>query len=355
MRLLEPWARWHYCEVRGAKPMTLSTSRPSRRRSALAVAAVVLAAHALLLGRALPLPGLERGADGPRPLQVRQIVMAPVPVLAPVAVAAELPAIVRPRVGAAQRGARPAASPAPERTITAAAPAAAAAGDVHEAGGTPLPVYATRLPPAATLRYAVRRGASTGQAELRWRPVDGRYHLAMDGGGPAEPRLGSISQGRLDATGVVPERYTESRRGRETRAVNFQHESGRITFSGPSLHYPLLRGAQDRLSWMLQLPAVMEAEPALREPGSEVLMFVAGTRGDGEAWAFTVQGPEAVDTPGGLVPGALHLRRQPRRPYDTQVDVWLDPARHHLPVRLQLLLQPAGGGAEFLLEQYTAP
>jgi hypothetical protein len=334
--------------------MTLSTSRPSRRRSALAVAALVLAAHALLLGRALPPPGLERGADGPRPLQVRQIVMAPLPV--PVAVAAALPTIARPGAGVARQGALPAARPAPERAVTApAAAAAAAVPTAPDAGGTPLPVYATRLPPAATLRYALRRGASTGQAELRWRPADGRYHLAMDGGGAAESRLGSVSQGRLNATGILPERYTEGRGGRETRAVNFQHESGRITFSGPSLHYPLLRGAQDRLSWMLQLPAVMEAEPALREVGSEVLMFVAGTRGDGETWAFTVVGAEAVDTPSGPVPGALHLRRQPRRPYDTQVDVWLDPARHHLPVRLQLLLQPAGGGAEFLLEQHTAP
>jgi hypothetical protein len=339
--------------------MTLSTSRPSRRRSALAVAALVLAAHALLLGRALPPPGVERGADGPRPLQVRQIVMAPlpvpVPVPAPVAVAAGLPAIARPGAGVARQSALPVARSAPERAITAPAPAAAAVPIAPDEAGTPLPVYATRLPPAATLRYALRRGASTGQAELRWRPADGRYHLAMDGGGAAESRLGSISQGRLDATGIVPERYTEGRRGRETRAVNFQHESGRITFSGPSLHYPLLRGAQDRLSWMLQLPAVMEAEPALREAGSEVLMFVAGTRGDGETWAFTVQGAEAVDTPSGPVPGALHLRRQPRRPYDTQVDVWLDPARHHLPVRVQLLLQPAGGGVEFLLEQHTAP
>ena len=79
--------------------------------------------------------------------------------------------------------------------------------------------------------------------------------------------------------------------GREQRAVNFQHEAGRITFSGPQLQLPLLPGAQDRLSWMLQLPAVLEAEPALRVPGSEVLIFVAGTRGDGQVWTFTRAGP----------------------------------------------------------------
>ncbi|MBE0547856.1 MAG: DUF3108 domain-containing protein, partial [Rubrivivax sp.] len=213
----------------------------------------------------------------------------------------------------------------------------------------------TRLPPAATLRYALRRGTSSGQAELRWRPADGRYLLALDSTGPGGQRLGSISQGGLGATGIAPERYTEGRSGREARAVNFQHEAGRITFSGPSLHYPLLPGAQDRLSWMLQLPAVMAAEPALRAPGSEVLMFVAGTRGDAEVWVFTVLASQTVHTPGGPVADALHLRRQPRRPYDTQVDVWLDPARHHLPVRLHLLLQPAGSSVEFVLEQHTVP
>ena len=92
---------------------------------------------------------------------------------------------------------------------------------------------------------------------------------------------------------------------------------------------------------MLQLPAVLEAGPALREPGSEVLIFVAGTRGDGQVWTFTVQGRHRPWTPAGPVAGALHLRRAARRPYDTQVDVWLDPARHHLPVRVLMQLPPA--------------
>lgn len=321
----------------------------------LAVAALVLVAHAVLLWRTLPLPGPERRVDGPRPLLVRQIVMAPVPAVphaAPLVATAATP-IARPRAGVSPHGARPAGLPGPEPAI--AAPADAADPVTPDAGGAPLPAYATRLPPAATLRYALQRGGTTGVAELRWRPAGGRYLLALDSIGPGGQSLGSASQGGLDTNGMAPERYTEGRRGREARAVNFQRESGRITFSGPSLHYPLLPGAQDRLSWMLQLPAVMEAEPALREPGSEVLLFVVGTRGDAEVWVFTVQGRETVNTPGGPVAGALHLRRQPRRPYDTQVDAWLDPARHHLPVRLLLQHTPAGPGAELVLEQHTAP
>jgi hypothetical protein len=137
--------------------------------------------------------------------------------------------------------------------------------------------------------------------------------------------------------------------------VNFQHEAGRITFSGPQLQYPLLPGAQDRLSWMLQLPAVLEAEPSLREPGSEVLIFVAGTRGDGQVWTFTVQGRQDLQAPDGPVAGTLHLRRPATRPYDTQVDVWLDPARHHLPAQVLMQFPPAAGSTVWALEQQGAP
>ena len=106
---------------------------------------------------------------------------------------------------------------------------------------------------------------------------------------------------------------------------------------------------------MLQLPAVMEAEPALREPGSEVLIFVAGTRGDGQVWTFTVQGRQDLEAPAGPVAGALHLRRAAARPYDTQVDVWLDPARHHLPVRVLMQFPPAAGSTDWALEAARRP
>ena len=53
--------------------------------------------------------------------------------------------------------------------------------------------------------------------------------------------------------------------------------------------------------------------------------------------------------------GALHLRRATARSYDTQVDVWLDPARHHLPVRMLMQFPPAAGGTDWALEQLGAP
>jgi hypothetical protein len=46
---------------------------------------------------------------------------------------------------------------------------------------------------------------------------------------------------------------------------------------------------------------------------------------------------------------ALRLKREPRRPYDTQVEVWMDPAQHHLPVRARLTVLPGGETLELSL------
>ena len=360
MRRLRPLAWWQYCEVHAAAPNALPaprSSRASRRHAALVLTVGVLAVHLLLLGRATPRPGADARGEAVRVLSVRQVALPAPAAAAPQAVPQPATTTPKPRAGArrAAQRAGPEAAPGESRESRSVAPPAGVAAAPPAGGGAALPAYATLLPPAATLRYTVHRGGASGEAVLRWRPADGRYTLTLDSAGSGLPNLGSASEGGLDATGVAPERYTESRRGRDQRAVNFQPGSGRITFSQPSLQHDWLPGAQDRLSWMLQLPAVLEAEPSLRGAGSELRLYVVGTRGDAEVWTFDVLGRETLETPSGAVPGALHLRRSARRPYDVQVDVWLDPARHHLPVQLRLLLQPAGIGTELSLEQYGKP
>jgi hypothetical protein len=42
------------------------------------------------------------------------------------------------------------------------------------------------------------------------------------------------------------------------------------------------------------------------------------------------------------VPNALQLRRAPTPPCGTRVEVWLDPARQHLPVRAVFTTLPGG-------------
>ena len=99
---------------------------------------------------------------------------------------------------------------------------------------------------------------------------------------------------------------------------------------------------------MIQLGAVLAANPELGQPGAQIQVFVVGTRGDGETWVFTVQGRETLDLPSGRVSDAVHLQRQPRRPYDTQADIWLDPVQHHLPVRLHLRVRATGEGLSLI-------
>ncbi|MDP1898846.1 MAG: DUF3108 domain-containing protein [Rubrivivax sp.] len=313
--------------------------------------------HSLLLGLLPRAPGPGWPGEGTRPLQVRQIAL-------PLAAAAAADGAAAPVLAVPAPAQAPRARPAPAATTPATElpPAqrldpplnAPLAEPLAEPGGVRVPVYATRLPPAITLHYAMQRGRTSGQAELRWQTDGAHYELTLRGWLGGVPLPASTSVGRLDAQGIAPERQSESRRGRELRAVNFQRDSARITFSGPPLEYPLVPGAQDRLSWMLQIAGVLAADPSLAEAGRQVQLFVAGPRGDAAVWLFEVIGHETLDLPSGPVPGAVHLHREPSRPYDTQVDVWLDPARHHLPVRARLTVRPTGEPTEFVLER-TAP
>jgi hypothetical protein len=346
------------------------------------LAAGVLAIHAWLLAELTAPPGwLERrsfSAAAPA-MQVRQWTL-PGPVSAETRLSLQAPAAVA-AMPSAPPGAKPITTPvaspvgkptaagtedlalapavrrlaaAPsEPSVPAAAPAAPAAA-APVAAAEPLPVYATRLPPAAWLQFAVKRAgvARSGvQAELRWQPDDaGRYALSLGLGA-----AGWASVGAHDDGGLAPERQVETRRGRELRAVNFQRESGRITFSGPAVEYPLLPGAQDRLSWMLQLAGVLSADPERGRSGEVVALFVVGVRGDATVWTFISSGPEDIEVPAGAVRGALHLRREPEQPYDSRVDVWLDPARHFLPARLRMQSRTDGESVDFQLLRSSFP
>lgn len=360
-----------------------------RRRALLALVAATLAAHLLLIsgvGLRLPVPEVPRVAA----LQVRTLPPAAAPIAVapppPVAVPTPAPAPPVPRPppartpaaeaaappaepttssegeGAVQHGRRepepapepatpPPADPAsavppslPEARVAAAASAPAASTAGSEADGAPPPLYATRLPSAGTLRYELRRGRLTGSGELLWRPEGGRYSLRLEGSVVGLNVLTQESTGTLDANGLAPERFTDRRARRPMVAANFEREAGRIRFSGPSTEVPWQPGVQDRLSWMMQLAAVAAAEPQRLAEGERIVLQVVGARGDASGWAFRSLGPDALTLFGERV-DTVHLLREPRHPYDTRVEVWLDPAREHLPVRATM-----GTADEDLLE-----
>jgi hypothetical protein len=281
-------------------------------------------------------------APAPSPPAVVEPVVQP-----PVAAAQPARKVARPltlpKPAAASAPPVPAPTPEPVVTVAEAAPppepsASAAPSEPPPAPAIDVPVYATRLPPPGAWRYQLTRGMASGEALLSWQPNEQqRYELKLEGFVTGISVLDWASTGAIDNAGIAPDRFVIRRRGRDSQAANFQRDAGKITFSGPTHELPLVAGVQDRLTWMLQLPAIIEAAPQRFGAGSTVVLMVVGARGGADVWTFNVIGAEPV---GDVV--ALKLVREARKPRDVQAEVWLDPTRGHVPLRA-VLSQPDGG------------
>ncbi len=333
-----------------------------------------------LVAAAAPLPERRAAVDEPahrapprrpaRPATRTAVpaMTAPAPRPDDVAPEAAMPEVPAPRPAepadesvakAALQDASPAALPGPpESEVVAAAPAVAvdaalvvdvATAGASSAGGGQLPTYATRMPPAARLQYDMRRGVLSGQGELVWQPAVDAYEMSIEGVAFGIPVLAWASRGAYDRAGLAPVRFLDRRRGRDLRAANFQRDKAIISYSSATLEVPLAPGAQDRLSWMVQLSAIVEAAGGRVAPGERFSMQVTGARGDADVWTFVAGAREDLELPIGRVARTVMFSRAPRKPHDTQVEVWLDPARHHLPVRMRLTSLPSGDSTEFLL------
>jgi hypothetical protein len=201
----------------------------------------------------------------------------------------------------------------------------------------PLPRYRASLPPPFEARFDMRRGALRGQADWRFSTAaGGRYQLELQTIVLGQNLSHLRSEGGVGSAGLEPSRFVDGRRGRDRRAVNFQRDAPggpRISFSGPAHELPLPEGVQDRLSWLLQLAAIVDSDPALRQPGARISMWVVSPRGDAEVWVFEIIGSERLRSDDGVSQPTLALQRRADRQLDTEVRVWLDPAAHHLPLR----------------------
>jgi hypothetical protein len=226
-------------------------------------------------------------------------------------------------------------------------PAVAPAGLPSPYAGTPPPVWTTRLPGDFAVAYALRRGEEAPRVgTLRFESRDGRYALQLQVSGAARGPE-QASQGRIDPAGLAPERYLDRRRARSAAAANFDPIGARITYSGAATVQPLFAGTQDRLSWLVQLAAVLEADPTRAQPGARLPLYVSGAHGDAQLWAFEVRGRVPKEGSGSAVDALVHLVREPERPYDLRVEAWLDPSQQHLPARLRLTPVPAGAAFEW--------
>jgi hypothetical protein len=229
----------------------------------------------------------------------------------------------------------PAPAPAPQE-VAVTEPAAPETPPASEpaAAGAALPPATP--PPGTRLLYEVTGNVKgigyKAQGALDWSVTDGRYEARME---MRVLLLGSRSQtstGRIGPHGLMPERFADKSRGE--KATHFDAEQQRIRFSSNAPEVPLQPGAQDRLSLFLQLASLLEARPQAYTTGQTVDMQVAGT-GDAPVWRFEVGEESTISLPAGEFK-VRHLVRQPRKEFDSTVEMWLAPSLHHLPVRLRV-------------------
>lgn len=330
---------------------------PLRALAALAVA--VLAVHLLVL-QARPGPLSLTSPWGGKPLITRVIQITP-----PAAVQPQPPAPApAPRPAPALRAPVEATAPAPAPTPapqTPPAPTAVAAAvpptpeqpladALPQASAYARPVTALAIPGSVRMRFTVN-GESRGQpynanAALFWRHDGEQYEARLEVSVLLLGARQQSSSGRVTLDGLAPRRFAD--RSRTEQAAHFERDAGRISFSGNAPSVPLLPGAQDRLSVLLQLGAVVAGDPERYRAGSVIAMQTAGTR-EADLWIFNVVGDEQMQLPGGEVK-ALKLERLPRREFDQKVEVWIDPAQDYLPVRVRLT-QPGG---DFVDQQWLA-
>jgi len=166
--------------------------------------------------------------------------------------------------------------------------------------------------------------------------------------------LTQTSVGVFDANGLAPIRFTDTRSRRGTNAANFQRDKGKITYSGPQVEYPLVPGAQDRVGWMIQIGAILNADPKLAATDGKITMFVSGASGDADVWVFRYAGVENLRADSGPV-RTVKFTREPRKAYDRSVEVWLAPAHHHLPIRARFTANAGGDAFELLLRDIQSP
>ena len=193
-----------------------------------------------------------------------------------------------------------------------------------------------KTPDAALLKYQVQ-GKAKGfdywaSAELLWKQDGQDYQARLE---VSAFLLGSrvqTSQGSLGAEGLMPARFSD--KTRSELAAHFQRDKGIISFSANSPDAPLLKGAQDRLSVVLQLGALLAGDPTRFPPGT-MLSFQTVSQREAEVWQFLVEKEELLQLPIGDV-SAIKLNRKPRRDFDQHIELWFAPSLGYLPVRLRI-------------------
>ncbi|MEO8858599.1 MAG: DUF3108 domain-containing protein [Burkholderiaceae bacterium] len=154
------------------------------------------------------------------------------------------------------------------------------------------------------------------------------------------------SRGHISADGLVPDRFSD--KFRSERAAHFERDKGLITFSANSPSATLLPGAQDRLSVFIQLASIVGGDPLHFGPGATISIQTVGPT-SADTWEFTVEGEEKQYLPGGTL-DTIKLTRNPRKPFDQKVEIWLAPQLSYMPARMRI----TDANGDFLDQQWKS-
>lgn len=189
------------------------------------------------------------------------------------------------------------------------------------------------IPASLNLQYDVSSNKFPFRlnAELGWQQDGASYDAKLSFGAFGLRRV-QTSRGQITSDGLAPLRFSDKYRSEV--AAHFVREKGKVTFSANTPDAPLLAGAQDRLSVVLQLAAMIAGDPERFPRASTITLQIIGPR-DADIWLFTVEEDETLSLPGGQQ-ATRKLVRNPRREFDQKVELWLAPALGYLPARIRI-------------------
>jgi len=142
------------------------------------------------------------------------------------------------------------------------------------------------------------------------------------------------SKGHISASGISPELCTEKRLRRAETATHFNHSEQTISFSTTSNTIPMLSGAQDKASMLIQLAGIGRYDAKQLAVGQEIALQVADER-EAHVFQFQVTDETEIETKLGKIK-AIHLQRSVRPgAYNSRLEIWLAPSLGWYPVQIR--------------------
>ena len=338
LRVLEPEAPPPAAAPRAPAPRPVPRAPRAPRQVAAASAASEAAASQAAVALADATPALEPPAAGEPP--------------APAASDAderrrENEALAAAAAASAIAAAGPATSePSPSLAAAGASASAAAPGTAPFEWPS-----STRLSYILTGNY---RGEVSGNAQVEWIRVDDRYQVNLDL--LVGPEFAPIvtrrmtSEGRIDASGLVPVRYDEDTQVvmRDRRRMTVVFEADAVVLANGQRR-ERIEGVQDTASQFIQLTYLFSTRPDLLRVGASVAFPLALPRAM-DAYVYEVVEMQTLQSPFGPL-AAYHLKPRPRptrRPNELTVEMWIAPELRFLPVRI-CIEQDTGTFADLML------